>query len=173
MVAGQTFAGVAFALDGTDNQDPILGIIVINPNLDALSETKITTQNYDAEFGKAVASVVTAQTKSGSNNFHGSGFFSYSDGSLTGDNSRGTPVSVSLNSKDYGAFASGPIMKDKLFFALSYEKLDEVTPQQTECTEDQRPRSGVGQRTRPRGKRVVISEASFDRDRNLRAWGTY
>ena len=66
---------MAFALDGTDNQDPILGIIVINPNLDSLSETKITTQNYDAEFGKAVASVVTAQTKSGSNNFHGSGFW--------------------------------------------------------------------------------------------------
>ena len=63
MVDGQAFAGVAFELDGTDNQDPILGIIVINPNLDALSETKITTQNYDAEFGKAVASVVTAQTK--------------------------------------------------------------------------------------------------------------
>src|SRR5258707_6236154 len=74
MVAGQTFAGVAFALDGTDNQDPILGIIVINPNLDSLSETKITTQNYDAAFGKAVASVVTAQTKSGSNKFHGSAF---------------------------------------------------------------------------------------------------
>ncbi len=74
MVDGQTFAGVAYALDGTDNQDPILGIIVINPNMDALSETKITTQNYDAEFGKAVASVVTAQTKSGSNKFHGSAF---------------------------------------------------------------------------------------------------
>ena len=45
MVAGQTFAGVAFALDGTDNQDPILGIIVINPNLDALSET----EDHDAK----------------------------------------------------------------------------------------------------------------------------
>ena len=71
---GQAFAGVAYMLDGTDNQDPILGIIVVNPNLDSLSETKITTQNYDAEFGKAVASVITAQTKSGSNKFHGSAF---------------------------------------------------------------------------------------------------
>ena len=74
MVDGQAFAGVAFELDGTDNQDPILGIIVINPNLDSLSETKITTQNFDAEFGKAVSSVVTAQTKSGSNSFHGTAF---------------------------------------------------------------------------------------------------
>src|ERR1700757_651744 len=73
-VDGQAFGGVAFELDGTDNQDPILGIIVINPPLDALTETKITTQNFDAEFGKAVSSVVTAQTKSGTNSFHGSAF---------------------------------------------------------------------------------------------------
>ena len=73
-VDGQAFGGVAFELDGTDNQDPILGIIVINPNMDSLSETKITTQNFDAEFGKAVSSIVTAQTKSGTNNFHGSAF---------------------------------------------------------------------------------------------------
>src|SRR5882757_8910320 len=73
-VDGQAFAGTAFQLDGTDNQDPILGIIVVNPNPDALSETKITTQNYDAEFGKAVSSVVTAQTKSGTNSIHGSVF---------------------------------------------------------------------------------------------------
>ena len=57
-VDGQAFAGTAFQLDGTDNQDPILGIIVVNPNADSLSETKITTQNFDAEFGKAVSSVV-------------------------------------------------------------------------------------------------------------------
>jgi len=49
----------------TDNQDPILGIIVVNPNLDAVTEAKVALQNYDAEFGKAVSSVVTAQTKSG------------------------------------------------------------------------------------------------------------
>ena len=73
-VDGQAFGGVAFQLDGTDNQDPILGIIVVNPNMDSLSETKITTQNFDAEFGKAVSSIVTAQTKSGTNSFHGSAF---------------------------------------------------------------------------------------------------
>ncbi len=67
MVNGQAFAGTAFELDGTDNQDPILGIIVINPQMDAVTETKITTQNFDAELGKAVSAVVTAQTRSGSN----------------------------------------------------------------------------------------------------------
>ena len=71
---GQAFGGTAFELDGTDNQDPILGIIVINPAMDAVTETKITTQNFDAELGKAVSAVVTAQTRSGTNNFHGSAY---------------------------------------------------------------------------------------------------
>src|SRR6266478_1424966 len=59
---GQHFSGTGFELDGTDNQDPVLGIIVVNPNLDAVTEAKVALQNYDAEFGKAVGSVVTAQT---------------------------------------------------------------------------------------------------------------
>src|SRR6266568_2842983 len=74
-VNGQHFSGTAFELDGTDNQDPILGIIVVNPNLDAVQESKISQGNFDAEFGKAVAGIVTAQTKSGTNNFHGTGFY--------------------------------------------------------------------------------------------------
>ncbi len=74
MVNGQHFSGTSFQLDGTDNQDPILGIIVINPTLESAIESKITTQNYDAEFGLAIAGIVTAQTKSGSNDFHGSLF---------------------------------------------------------------------------------------------------
>ena len=76
-VNGQHFSGTAFELDGTDNQDPILGIIVVNPNLDAIQESKIAMQNYCAEFGKAVAGVVTVQTKSGTNEFHGSGFYDF------------------------------------------------------------------------------------------------
>ncbi len=75
LVNGQHFSGTAFELDGTDNQDPILGIIVVNPNLDAIQEAKITYQNFDAEIGKAIASAVTVQIKSGTNEFHGSGFY--------------------------------------------------------------------------------------------------
>ena len=48
---------------------------MINPNLDAVTEAKIALQQYDAEMGKAVAGYVTAQTKSGSNDFHGSAFW--------------------------------------------------------------------------------------------------
>ena len=62
---GQHFSGTGFELDGTCNQDPILGIIVVNPNIDAVTETKIAMQDYDAEKGNAVAGNVSAQTRSG------------------------------------------------------------------------------------------------------------
>ena len=65
MVNGQTFSGTGWQLDGTDNRDVILGIAVINPTLESIGEAKITSQNYDAEFGQAVAGVVSVQTKSG------------------------------------------------------------------------------------------------------------
>src|SRR5579864_4760965 len=78
-VNGQHFSGTNFELDGTDNQDPILGIIVVNPNLDAIGEAKISGQDYDAESGKSTSGIIRVQTKSGSNEFHGSGFYYYRD----------------------------------------------------------------------------------------------
>ena len=74
MVNGQHFSGTGYQLDGTENRDPILGIIVINPTLESIGETKITSQNYDAEFGQATAGVVSVQTRSGTNALHGSAF---------------------------------------------------------------------------------------------------
>ncbi|MBT9331958.1 TonB-dependent receptor domain-containing protein [Paracidobacterium acidisoli] len=124
-VDGQAFGGVAFVLDGTDNQDPILGIIVINPPLDALSETKITTQNFDAELGKAVSSVITAQTKSGTNNFHGSAFdYRESNKNLARDPYAQFPGSGPFPpglKNQFGGSLGGPIFKDRLFFFGDYQ----------------------------------------------------
>jgi len=53
---GQHFSGTAFELDGTDNQDPILGIIVVNPNLDAVTEAKVSLQNSLRHFTKQAQS---------------------------------------------------------------------------------------------------------------------
>src|SRR3989440_13049392 len=74
-VQGQHFSGTGYELDGTDNQDPILGIIIINPNLDSVEEAKITVSNFDAEFGKSIAGLMVASTKSGTNDIHGSAFW--------------------------------------------------------------------------------------------------
>lgn len=128
-VNGQHFSGTGFELDGTDNQDPILGIIVVNPNLDAITETKIALQNYDAEFGKAVAGLVTVQTKSGSNALHGSGFwYRRTDATEARDpftQYQADPITHRFIPKDrwnnFGASIGGPIIKDKLFFFGDYQ----------------------------------------------------
>ncbi|HVO62935.1 MAG TPA: TonB-dependent receptor [Terriglobales bacterium] len=128
-VNGQHFSGTAYELDGTDNQDPILGIIVVNPNVDAITETKINLQNYDAEFGKAVAGVVTVQTKSGTNDYHGELFWfrrtdalqardpftQYAPNPITGRSVAPT------HWNQFGATFGGPIIKDKLFFFADYQ----------------------------------------------------
>ncbi|MEK7833724.1 MAG: carboxypeptidase-like regulatory domain-containing protein, partial [Acidobacteriota bacterium] len=74
MVNGQSFSGTGFQLDGTENRDPILGIIVVNPNFESIGEAKVTSQNYDAEFGQAIAGVASVSTKSGTNDLHGAAF---------------------------------------------------------------------------------------------------
>jgi len=128
-VQGQHFSGTAYELDGTDNQDPILGIIVVNPNLDAVTETKVALQNYDAEFGKAVAGVVTAQTKSGSNDIHGSAFwFRRSDANQARDpftQYQPDPITHRFlppsRWQQFGGSVGGPIIKNKLFFFGDYQ----------------------------------------------------
>src|SRR5690242_19875773 len=122
LTQGQHFAGTAFELDGTDNQDPILGIIVINPNLDAIQEVKITSQDYDAEFGKAIGAVVTSQTRSGTNEFHGSVFDYERSNSNFARNPFTEPTTVPKgNWNQFGATIGGPIKKDKVFFFGDYQ----------------------------------------------------
>src|SRR3984885_939171 len=124
-VNGQHFSGTGFELDGTDNQDPILGIIVINPNLDSVTEAKVTAADFDAEFGKAIAGLVTVQTKSGSNDIHGSGFYfrrtdatEAKDPFAECDARPGIKASPIPQSKwqQFGGSVGGPVIKNKLFF---------------------------------------------------------
>src|ERR1700743_2240937 len=131
-IDGQAFGGVAYELDGTDNQDPILGIIVVNPALDAVTEAKIATQNFDAEFGKAVSAVVTAQTKSGSNSFHGSAYdYRRSNANLARNPFTQSPDPSTPNRvgnlipgglySEFGGSIGGPAIKDRLFFFGDYQ----------------------------------------------------
>ena len=123
-VNGQHFSGTNFELDGTDNQDPILGIIVVNPNLDAIGEAKVALQDYDAESGKATAGIVKVQTKSGSNDFHGSGFYFYRNSDQEARDPFTNKPDVSLAAatwKQFGGSVGGPIIKNKLFFFGDYQ----------------------------------------------------
>jgi hypothetical protein len=123
-VNGQHFSGTNFELDGTDNQDPILGIIVVNPNLDAIAEAKIALQDYDAESGKSTSGLIRVQTKSGSNEYHGSGFYYYRSSDQQArdpfTNKPGVPLPAATW-KQFGGSVGGPILKDKLFFFGDYQ----------------------------------------------------
>jgi hypothetical protein len=123
-VNGQHFSGTNFELDGTDNQDPILGIIVVNPNLDAIAETKIALQDYDAESGKSTSGIIRVQTKSGSNEFHGSGFYYYRNSDQQArdpfTNKPGVPLAAATW-KQFGGSVGGPVIKNKLFFFGDYQ----------------------------------------------------
>jgi outer membrane receptor protein involved in Fe transport len=131
MVNGQHFSGTGYQLDGTENRDPILGIIVINPNFESIGETKITSQNYDAEFGQAIAGVVSVQTKSGTNEVHGSLFnFRQSDrfqarnpfSQAEPDPLTGRFIPNTLRNQ-FGGSIGGPIVPDRFFFFGDYQGL--------------------------------------------------
>ncbi len=120
-INGQHFSGTAFQLDGTEDVDPLEGIVVINPTLDSVEEMKVTTQGYNAEFGEATAGVVTVQTKSGSNSWHGDGFgfrrtgFGQSEDPF---DPAGVPPS---KYNIFGGSLGGPIVKNKLFLFSDYQ----------------------------------------------------
>jgi carboxypeptidase family protein/TonB-dependent receptor-like protein len=129
MVNGQHFSGTQYQLDGTENRDPILGIIVVNPNFEAIAETKITSQNYDAEFGQAMAGVVSVQTKSGTNSLHGSAFEFHQDDRTQSANpftqTQPDPLTGRLipktNRNQFGGSLGGPLVKDRVFWFGDYQ----------------------------------------------------
>jgi len=141
-VNGQLPFATGYELDGTDNQEPINGVAVINPNLDAVSDMKVRSQNYDAEFGKAVAGLVTAQTKSGSNTMHGTAFeYRRSDAQQARDpfsnQSRssltGRYLAPTLHNQ-FGGSLGGPIIRERLFYFVDYQGLREKTGSSTLTT---------------------------------------
>ena len=129
VVNGQHFSGTTFQLDGTDNRDPILGIIVINPTLESVTEAKITTQNYDAEFGMAIGGVVATQTKSGTNELHGSAFLFRRNDETSARNPFSQSSRNPLTGKfipdtlwdQFGGSLGGPIRKNKNFIFGDYQ----------------------------------------------------
>jgi len=120
-INGQYFSGSAFQLDGTENRDPLEGIVIINPPPDAVLEMKVTTQGYNAEFGQATAGVVTVQTRSGTNNWHGDGYGYRRTGfGQTDDPFEVGGVPPQKNSI-FGGSLGGPIVRNKLFIFGDYE----------------------------------------------------
>src|SRR5215471_1693877 len=129
-VGGQYWGGISFVLDGTDNRESVLGEPVITPNLDAVSELKITTTAYDAEFGQASQAIIASHTKSGTNTLHGSLFEYRRDqhGAARDPFTQATPIAGSNGRfipptlwNQFGGSMGGPIQKDKTFYFGDYQ----------------------------------------------------
>ncbi len=120
-INGQHFSGSAFQLDGAEDRDPLEGMVVINPTLDSAGEMKVTTQGYNAEFGQATAGVVTIQTRSGSNSWHGDAFGFRRTGFGQSQNLF-APAGVPPSKYNiFGGSSGGPIVKNKLFIFGDYQ----------------------------------------------------
>lgn len=94
----------------------------------AVQEFRVLTQNYKAEYEQAGSAIVTAVTKSGTNEFHGEVFGQYTDQGLMEksflDKQDGNPKPKFMR-KQYGISLGGPIIKDRLFFFGAYEGNDQ------------------------------------------------
>lgn len=94
----------------------------------AVQEFRVLTQNYKAEYEQAGSAIVTAITKSGTNEFHGEIFGQYTDRSLTeidAINERRNLPEPPFKRVQYGAALGGPIIPDRLFFFGAYEGNDQ------------------------------------------------
>lgn len=102
--------------------------------LDAIEQFSVKTAPFDVTEGDFQGGSINVVLRSGGNRFTGSAFYTYLDDGLIGKRTKGSfanpsgRVNLDLTSKNYGGFLSGPIIKDKLFFAISYERLTETTP---------------------------------------------
>lgn len=140
-VNGQRSAFNNFLLDGLDNNsygtsNQGFANENIPPSPDAISEFRLETNNYSAEYGRASGAVINATTRRGTNQFHGS-IWEYNRN--TNLNAIG-PFQPSGNVKptfirnQFGGAFGGPILKDKLFFFMDYEGLRQITKAFTAVT---------------------------------------
>ena len=118
-----------FTLDGIDNNDPSAGGANFSPtrmNPDALSEFRVVTSNPTAEIGRNSGATVMLVTKSGTNAFHGNGFWFYRTPRLNANewsanfNRLGKRQFVQ---NIYGGSLGGPIQKNKTFFFVNMQRL--------------------------------------------------
>ncbi|MBI4483900.1 MAG: TonB-dependent receptor [Acidobacteria bacterium] len=96
-----------------------------NLGVDAIREFRVLTNAYSAEFGRAAGAVVTAVTRSGTNEFHGSGFYFHRNDNLDAKNFFSL-VKPEFRRHQFGATAGGRILRDKTFYFGSWEGLREA-----------------------------------------------
>jgi hypothetical protein len=122
-VNGQREFANSIMIDGVETTSNRNNDNSLSPSVDAVEQFKVVTSAYSAEFGRAAGAVVSIQTKSGSNGYHGSvyEFFRPNNTAALPYSFGGTDLPSALKHHNFGVTIGGPIKKDKLFFFASFE----------------------------------------------------
>lgn len=91
---------------------------------DAVQALSVNLAPYSVLYNDFQGANINVVTKSGTNEFHGTALYEYSDEGLIGDKAKGQKFTNSFSEKSYAATLGGPIIKDRLFFFGSYEKFE-------------------------------------------------
>jgi len=115
--ANNTFFGQATGRAGT-------GRSPYSFSQDAVQEFQVSTNAYAAEIGRAGGGVINVITKSGTNQFHGTGFEFFRDKGLNANSWENNRIGAPKRNYHYNQFGGnigGPIKKDKIFFFFDYD----------------------------------------------------
>ncbi len=128
--------GNEFTIDGAPNLSNARGV-GFSPPSDAIAQFKVQTNGYDAQIGHTAGAVVNLALKSGTNAMHFEGGYFNRDGSRTEtplltERAGGTKPTRTYNR--YTTTLSGPIVKNKTFFMVSFEHLRDVQPEPSTYT---------------------------------------
>jgi hypothetical protein len=96
----------------------------INLGVDAIQEFSVLTTDYTAEYGKTSGMVINAITKSGTNEFHGDGFYFLRSNDLDARGLNAPATNPPFHRDQYGGSFGGPIVKNKTFFFVAYEGIN-------------------------------------------------
>jgi hypothetical protein len=125
VVNGQRPRNNNFKVDGLDDNDAqVPGIAggTSTPNIDAIQEFRVITNNFNAEYGRNTGAIILNSTRSGTNDFHGGGYIYYRSDRFAARNFFDiTGEADPLDRKQFGATIGGPIVRDRAFFFFNYE----------------------------------------------------
>lgn len=121
---GHYYGGNLYVLDGVSITSNITtGTANISPNADSIQEVTLQVNTFRMDFAGGSGLTTEVTTKSGTNAFHGTGNFTYTDQNLRVARSEFNPALPKFSNKDASGTFGGPIFKDKTFFFASVEKL--------------------------------------------------